>query len=242
MFFSDLTPYSYISSLQSGNDLNVGWLSCEHAFPVGETSAELRRGLSELATEPVNGCMGSHDCEFCTPPMKEFLFWRWQPPRLDSIASGNGEIRVPALQGDIVYVAPQLVAHYVEAHNYLPPPEFIEAAMVFAHGRRMAWEALRAQWRERIPALDGRWTHWRLFSYDCLVSVVSRDELARLIERVEHFYRASFSVGVSRSYIDPGGQGVVVESMRHAISEVDVEYPKALVDSFVSHMRDPSAS
>ena len=72
MFFSDLTPYSYISSFQSGNNLNVGWLSCEHAFPVGETSAKFRRALDELATEPVNGCMGSHDCEFCTPPMTEF--------------------------------------------------------------------------------------------------------------------------------------------------------------------------
>jgi hypothetical protein len=41
---------------------------------------------------------------------------------------GNGEIRVPGLSG-VVYVAPVLVAHYVEAHNYRPPDEFIQAVL-----------------------------------------------------------------------------------------------------------------
>ena len=157
---------------------------------------------------------------------------------MNSIASGNGEIRVPALQGDIVYVAPQLVAHYVEAHNYLPPPEFIESVEVFAHGRRMAWEALRAQWRERFPVLDGRWTHWSLYSYGWLMSVVSRDELALALEHVEQSYRAHFPIGVSRSYSDPGGGEEVVEQICHGISEIRFEFPKELADVFVPNFRD----
>lgn len=27
------------------------------------------------------------------------------------------------------YAAPELIAHYVEAHDYLPPTEFIEAVL-----------------------------------------------------------------------------------------------------------------
>jgi hypothetical protein len=43
---------------------------------------------------------------------------------------GNGEIYVPG-RSNIVYVAPALVAHYVEKHDYLPPAEFIDALMAF---------------------------------------------------------------------------------------------------------------
>jgi hypothetical protein len=40
---------------------------------------------------------------------------------------GSGEIRVP---GDRkVYAAPILIHHYVEAHGYKPPEEFIEAVI-----------------------------------------------------------------------------------------------------------------
>ena len=41
---------------------------------------------------------------------------------------GNGEIRVAGSAG-VVYVAPVLVAHYVEVHNYCPPEEFIVAVI-----------------------------------------------------------------------------------------------------------------
>jgi hypothetical protein len=41
---------------------------------------------------------------------------------------GNGEIRVTSAAG-ITYVAPVLVLHYVVAHGYLPPQEFIDAVI-----------------------------------------------------------------------------------------------------------------
>ena len=44
-------------------------------------------------------------------------------------AMGNGEIRVVDTASGITYVAPVLVLHYVVAHGYLPPPEFIDAAI-----------------------------------------------------------------------------------------------------------------
>jgi hypothetical protein len=39
---------------------------------------------------------------------------------------GNGEIRLRALDWKI-FVAPVLIYHYVLAHEYLPPDEFIAA-------------------------------------------------------------------------------------------------------------------
>jgi hypothetical protein len=132
-----------------------------------------------------------------------------------------------------VYVAPQLLAHYVEAHNYLPPSEFVEAVEAFAADRRIAFEALRAQWRGRFPVLDGKWTHWRLFSHNCLVSVVSRGELIRALEHVEKLYRAKLSVAVSRSYSDLGGKGAVVEHTRHGISDVQDAIPRGFEHIFV---------
>jgi hypothetical protein len=44
--------------------------------------------------------------------------------------TGNGEIRVIATAGATTYVAPVLVLHYVVAHGYLPPQEFIDAVLV----------------------------------------------------------------------------------------------------------------
>jgi len=53
---------------------------------------------------------GFHECEFCSG----------KPAR------GNGEIEVLGRDGN-VYVAPAMVIHYVEAHEYRPPDVFIEA-------------------------------------------------------------------------------------------------------------------
>lgn len=57
---------------------------------------------------------GFHTCEFCGGREK---------------AVGNAEIRVPG-EGRM-YAAPSLVHHYVVAHGYKPPEEFIAAVMAF---------------------------------------------------------------------------------------------------------------
>ena len=43
--------------------------------------------------------------------------------------TGNGEIRITAANGTI-YVAPVLILHYVVAHGYQPPQEFVDAAIL----------------------------------------------------------------------------------------------------------------
>jgi hypothetical protein len=52
---------------------------------------------------------GIHTCEFC------------------SKAHGVGNFGVPC--DGLLFVAPEMVVHYVEQHGYSPPPEFVAAVL-----------------------------------------------------------------------------------------------------------------
>ena len=62
MYFQDLTPFTYSPAVCNSRVLNVGWLSHDAPFPIGNTSNEFRRALRLLAEHPVNLYMGHHDC------------------------------------------------------------------------------------------------------------------------------------------------------------------------------------
>jgi hypothetical protein len=126
MFFADLTPYEYGRAIANSDVLNVGWLSRDFPFQTGATSALFAERLEQLIQDPVNLYRGIHCCAFCPPPPKAVT-----PKGLNIIEPipgtyGNGEIRVRGV-GQIVYVAPVLVLHYVTKHGYLPPIEFVRA-------------------------------------------------------------------------------------------------------------------
>jgi hypothetical protein len=95
----------------------IGWLSGTEAFPVGDAPDEFVGRLRDFCANwpaavqaldwPI--ACGFHLCELCN----EFY------------ASGN--IGVPA--NKLLFVAPEMVAHYVEQHRYLPPRQFIDAIL-----------------------------------------------------------------------------------------------------------------
>ncbi len=95
----------------------IGWLSSGHPFSTGESSPAFRARLATICRLWTEGlaplrwcvCAGIHECELC----KSFC------------ASGN--IGVPA--GALLYVAPEMIHHYVEVHRYSPPPEFVAAVL-----------------------------------------------------------------------------------------------------------------
>lgn len=91
-------------------ELNVGWLDSPHEFPRAPMEPELVQKLQRLCTESRYRMMrGWHGCKFCHDPE----------------AMSSCEIRI---QGkNVVYAAPQLIAHYVAAHQYAPPAEFVTA-------------------------------------------------------------------------------------------------------------------
>ena len=93
----------------------VGWLDSEKPYPKGHVSPEDQALLTRHAkgwsacVEALNWpvAAGYHTCQFCEN------------------AHGSGNFGVPA--GRLLYVCPELVAHYVSAHDYAPPEEFITA-------------------------------------------------------------------------------------------------------------------
>lgn len=95
-------------------DLNVGWLGGA-GFDTGPVDAAF---LAALRTRPqTNQTRGFHVCGLCM-----------QSGSADDAAYGSAEIHVRGQNG-VVYGAPTLIVHYVEAHNYRPPQAFIDAVL-----------------------------------------------------------------------------------------------------------------
>jgi|GEM_PF-1707379 len=127
MQIEDLELYNYDPPRFAG-ELAVGWLDGDP--PIESTGRIEPKRARKLLIERLTfaaaylqstgeSWMGAHSCTFCDGPAT--------PLRADGRAIwGAGEFRVLGLDGTI-YVAPTLIAHYVEAHDYLPPSEFIDA-------------------------------------------------------------------------------------------------------------------
>jgi hypothetical protein len=112
MFFPDLDSECQVD--RGDHVRAVGWLSEEHPFPTGSVplgfSAALRT-LIKSAWQPVTA-MGPQFCEFCA--------------KTDRVG-GSKNVWIPTPEK--VYIAPELIAHYIETHSYRPPDEFIEAVL-----------------------------------------------------------------------------------------------------------------
>lgn len=93
----------------------IGWLDDQHEFPVGQSPTPFVARLKQFTEKWDQSTielswgffMGLHSCELC-----------------DS-AHAAGNFGVPA--GNLLFVAPEMIWHYVTQHDYLPPQPFIEA-------------------------------------------------------------------------------------------------------------------
>ncbi|MHA6764624.1 DUF7919 family protein [Streptacidiphilus sp. PAMC 29251] len=138
-YFEDLSPYSYSVDADSPGDgtlLNVGWLGEGHSYPVGVSSDELIAGLVRLCADPVNLTRGVHFCDICPAISPDEHRSRWREfttfqSKYGEVSIGNGELRAIGTSGRI-YAAPTLVIHYVAAHYYLPPEDFVDAVVAAA--------------------------------------------------------------------------------------------------------------
>jgi hypothetical protein len=106
MYFKDLFeekgPYDIIR-------VKVGWLDSSQPFELGVVPYSFVDKLKEL--KPVIRTRGWHDCPFChrAKSSNQFL------------------IEVPGRGNKVMYDVPEMIIHYIEEHNYVPPREFINA-------------------------------------------------------------------------------------------------------------------
>jgi hypothetical protein len=112
-YFPDLTLYAYFPpEKERPNTVNIGWLDRDYPFPTGKTSKKFQDKLQQVSLRRVNQTTGFHSCCFCKGPERPH---------------SSAEIRVSG--AGKVYAAPELVHHYVVAHRYKPPVEFIAAVL-----------------------------------------------------------------------------------------------------------------
>jgi hypothetical protein len=95
----------------------VGWLHPTHPYATGSVPGEFLARLKEFIRRPslsgddfcFPGIGGLHTCEFC------------------GLAHGGGNLGLPC--DEVLFVFPDMTVHYIEAHAYRPPDEFIAALM-----------------------------------------------------------------------------------------------------------------
>src|SRR6266446_4910052 len=103
-----------------------------HATPTTIAGDALWPATSTACTslEPIY-FMGSHECEFCPEEPLEDLEAYYRRHRIERdglvVHFGANNLYVPA--DGCVYVAPSMIAHYVDVHRYEPPVAFWEAVM-----------------------------------------------------------------------------------------------------------------
>jgi hypothetical protein len=130
--FKDLSAYAYRKDPLSFGTLNVGWLAKRHRFSYGAPTQEFLDKLWKHCKISVNLSRGIHPCDFCAG--SNCYCGERNGERL---VLGAAEIRVfypwsvPGfiVGGIQIYAAPTLIYHYIEAHHYKPPDEFVDAVL-----------------------------------------------------------------------------------------------------------------
>ena len=128
-YFEDLSPCAYFGHFREKLKA-VGWLASGHLYPQRQTElsethfCQLLR-LLQCPWEPEH-FLGSEACRFCLATGNYDKRRRLERYGL-VVHFGVSNLFVPGK--DCVYVAPSMIAHYVDAHNYEPPNEFWEAVM-----------------------------------------------------------------------------------------------------------------
>jgi hypothetical protein len=121
-YYEDLALCDYFG-LAEQRLVAVGWIDANHAYAKGPVTVECFGSLSRLvakAWQPF-AVAGRHVCQLCVFTGGPSEIWADG----DTISMGSTNVFVPS--DDWVYVAPSLVLHYIDAHQYLPPDVFWRA-------------------------------------------------------------------------------------------------------------------
>jgi hypothetical protein len=139
--FKDLDPCPVFDG-GAATLLSIGWLQEGVPFDKGLVSKEFFEVLVTLFVDPWQPAVaaGWHECPFCrfSRGPRSLCFGK------QTVSLGISNVFVPGR--DMIYVAPSLILHYIDAHEYRPPDEFVDAVLECPDMRSMAYlKALRAR-------------------------------------------------------------------------------------------------
>ena len=140
-WYNDLSQCDYFGAEAAGRLIAVGWLDEDHPYTEGEVDAGFVERLSRLLVDPWEpaASMGRHECPFCrfSGGPASFHFCDI------TVHVGSTNLFVPA-EG-FLFVAPSMIVHYIDAHDYAPPELFQQAVNSCPKMRSAAYrEALSA--------------------------------------------------------------------------------------------------
>jgi len=122
--FKDLTIYTYGAATSSDvGARNIGWLAADIEFQIAVADPAFVERLWRFCRISIGQTRGLHECELCRSSEANSVCLKGE-----KLLLGSAEIRVLSRKGE-TYAAPNLVYHYVTAHNYSPPAEFVEAVL-----------------------------------------------------------------------------------------------------------------
>lgn len=110
-YFDDLTVCDYFGAEYAQPLRAIGWLTKDKPFAIGKMDPDAFAKLKELMQAPWQPMvtLGVHECALC----------QFDAP------CGNANLFVP--NGNVLFVCPELIVHYIATHHYRPPDEFITA-------------------------------------------------------------------------------------------------------------------
>ena len=110
MFIEDLSTNGYF--VHGVNVRAIGWLEVGHPFTRGPVPGDILAALKAqvVKAHQIAYHMGFHECSLCPE---------------DRQRTGIDNLLVPTRE--LLYVAPELVVHYIEDHGYRPPDQFLVA-------------------------------------------------------------------------------------------------------------------
>ena len=128
-WYKDLKSCDYFGAEAANSLLAVGWLERDHDFTKGNIDKEIYDRLCELLQDPFQPgiFMGIYECDLC----------QWQ---FSSKFAGSSNLFVP--NGETIFVCPELILHYIDAHWYKPPAIFCEAVKACPPIRSMEYKKL----------------------------------------------------------------------------------------------------
>jgi len=135
-YFDDMTPCTYFNRWQD-RLVAIGWLEPGKNYQKGDVKEEFFSILVKMLIRPWQpfAAAGHEPCGFC-----RFSHGQAKLRYMDTeISLGGTNLFVP--DSGRVFVAPSMVAHYIDSHDYQPPLEF--QAAVLRLGNTTSIEYLR---------------------------------------------------------------------------------------------------